>query len=193
MRPVALFLAAALSVLAQTKSTCEDPREFPFQPSGELRLDLRSGDVDIIGTDRTGVRVSCELKETDRLNEVRVEFKSKGTLGELKVKGGPSNEFRMRVEVPANSHLWVRVPAGDVDIKGVTGNKDIEVRAGDLKIDVGNAADYAKAQASVRAGGLNAAPFGIHKGGLFRSFSRENPAGKFTLRAHLTAGDLTLR
>ena len=42
--------------------------------------------------------------------------------------------------------------------------------AGDLTMRVGNAADYGKVDASVRAGDLDMGPFGVSKSGLFRSY-----------------------
>ncbi|HYP05016.1 MAG TPA: hypothetical protein VER03_02180, partial [Bryobacteraceae bacterium] len=95
--------------------------------------------------------------------------------------------------VPRDSNLVVRCSAGDLDILGIRGHKDVSLRAGDLTIDVGNPSDYVSARASVTAGDLNASAFGVHKGGLFRSFNRENRTGRYRLRASLWAGDITLR
>lgn len=66
-----------------------------------------------------------------------------------------------------------------------------ESRAGDLNIDVGRTSDYGKLEASVKAGDINARPFNVSKGGLFRSFSWQG-RGRYTLHASLLAGDLTL-
>ena len=62
----------------------------------------------------------------------------------------------------------------------------------DLNIDVGSAADYAHVTASVTSGGIDAAPFGESRGGLFRSFEKFG-GGKYKLAAHVGAGQLTLR
>ena len=50
----------------------------------------------------------------------------------------------------------------------VTGNKDIELHAGDLTIGVGDPTDYAHVQASVTTGDIDAKAFGESHGGLFR-------------------------
>jgi hypothetical protein len=86
-----------------------------------------------------------------------------------------------------------RSPAGDLSVSGVVGDKDIEIHAGDLTISVGAAADYKHADASVWAGDLAAAAFGVTKDGLFRSFDQDNPGGKSRLHAHVGAGDLVLK
>ena len=71
------------------------------------------------------------------------------------------------------------------------GNKDVELHAGDLSIDVGRAEDYNHVDASLWAGDLHAAPFNVVKGGLFRSFDW-NGKGPYRLHAKMKAGDLRL-
>ena len=77
-------------------------------------------------------------------------------------------------------------------VRGVTGDKDVELYAGDLTIEAGSASDYRHADASVTSGDLDASAFSVTKAGLFRSFQQDNAAGKYTLHAHLMAGDLKI-
>jgi hypothetical protein len=158
-----------------------------------LRIHVRSGDIDVVGADSQQVRVSCTVKKQEREKDIHIAFKSVGNSGDLQIRGGPNSNVQFRIEVPQNSHLFVRSPAGDLTVSGVIGNKDIEIHAGDLTIAVGNAADYQHAEGSVKAGDLNAPAFGVNKGGLFRSFEKDNAAGKYRLHAHVGAGDLTLK
>jgi hypothetical protein len=111
----------------------------------------------------------------------------------LRIHGGPNNGVRLRIEVPKHSNLTVRCTAGDLNVSGVVGDKDVEINAGNLTISVGDPADYRHADASIWAGDLRASVFGVSKDGLFRSFERNNDRGKYQLHAHLMAGDLTLR
>jgi hypothetical protein len=105
---------------------------------------------------------------------------------------GPSNRsLRFTIEVPERSDLYVRMTAGDLTIEDIRGNKDVELRAGDLKIDVGQAADYKTVDASLWAGDIRASAFRIFKGGLFRSFEWAGN-GPYRLHARLLAGDLHL-
>src|SRR5688572_31333141 len=55
-----------------------------------------------------------------------------------------------------------------------SGNKDIGLGAGDLTINIADPAEYSYAEASVKAGDIKASAFGVHKGGLFRSFKKED-------------------
>ncbi|HYI91929.1 MAG TPA: hypothetical protein VEX68_00150, partial [Bryobacteraceae bacterium] len=139
------------------------------------------------------VRVRCYVKESDRAKDVSITFDEGKQSGRLRITGGPNNEVRIDIQVPRRSHLIVRSTAGNLEVTGVDGHKDVSMRAGDLTIDVGNASDYSLAEASVTAGDLKASAFGVHKGGLFRSFRRENSTGKYHLRASLWAGDLKLK
>ena len=112
---------------------------------------------------------------------------------ELKMTGGPINNGpSIVIEVPKSSNLYVRLPFGDLNIEGVSGDKDVEMHAGDLNIEVGNPADYGHVDASVNAGDLSAGPFGETKDGLFRSFEKSG-TGRYRLHAHVGAGDLNLR
>ncbi|HYM07342.1 MAG TPA: hypothetical protein VEU11_12345 [Terriglobales bacterium] len=188
-----LFLPS-LAVCGQVTGTCERTFEVNFQPRGELRMRLRSGDIDVIGVDASILRVSCELdKEPGRAKDVTITFKPDGTSGELRISGGPTSDTRFRIEIPKTSNLYVRSPAGDLSVSGVVGDKDVEIHAGDLTIAVGSAADYKHADASVYAGDLTATPFGVNKDGLFRSFDKDNAGGKYRLHAHVGAGDLVLK
>jgi hypothetical protein len=188
------LLLASLAMCEQVIGTCERPFEVKFQPGGELQMRLRSGDIDVIGIDAPALRVSCELnKSPQRAKEVAIEFRPDGTSGQLRIRHGPTNDIHVRIEIPRTSNLFVRSPAGDLTVSGVVGDKDVEIHAGDLTIAVGNAADYKHADASIGAGDLTATAFGVIKGGLFRSFDKDNEGGKYWLHAHVGAGDLVLK
>jgi hypothetical protein len=183
---VCVLIAMPFSLPGQT-GTCASPFEAAASPGREIAMNLRSGDVTIVGTDAAVVRVSCTAG--DSRNDIRISFAA----NHLTVRGGPRNEVRFRIEVPRSTNLVVRCSAGDLMISGVSGDKDVELNAGDLTIVVGDAAAYRHVEASVWAGDLRAPAFGVDKDGLFRSFTRDNTAGRYRLRAKLLAGDLTLR
>jgi len=109
----------------------------------------------------------------------------------FRLSGGPRNDFQVTVHLPKNCDLFLRVPAGDVTVEGIVGDKDIELHAGDLSIHVGNPNEYSQVDASVSAGDVSASPFGESHSGLFRSF-RKSGSGRYKLHAHVGAGDLTL-
>jgi hypothetical protein len=163
-----------------------------FPSGGRLDLNIRSGDVTIRGSDDKKVKVHFDSKNPEHLKDVKVSFKAAGNNGTLKVTGGPRNDFSIRIDIPKNSDLRLRVAAGDVNVEDLIGDKDVEMWAGDLTLRVGNAADYGKVDASVRAGDLDMGPFGVSKSGLFRSYETTG-TGTHRLHVHVTAGDVELR
>lgn len=162
-------------------------------PAGSrVALHIRSGEIRIVGSENGKLTVDISGKNRDRIDDLRYRLTSEGGKAELRVSGGPRNDLTIEVRVPRNSELYARIPAGDVTIENIVGNKDVELHAGDLTINVGNPDDYSRVEASVTAGDISAPPFHEDHGGLFRSFKKSG-GGKYTLYAHVGAGDLTLK
>jgi len=82
--------------------------------------------------------------------------------------------------------------AGEMNVNGISGDKDVELHAGQLTMELGKPEDYAHVDASVLSGDLEASAFDVSKGGLFRSFDRSGP-GKYRVHAHVGAGQIELR
>jgi len=61
-----------------------------------------------------------------------------------------------------------------------------------VNIDVGKREQYARVDASVNSGEINASAFDVEKGGLFRSFDQRG-SGRYRLHAHVGAGQIDLR
>lgn len=195
-----LAMFAALTLLApaslpdpklETKDLQNHPFSVDFPSGGRLRLLLRSGDFRIAGRHDNKICVRLEGRNAGSAQDLTVRFRRSDDDADLAIYGGPRDGLEVTVEVPASSMLYVRMPAGNLTLEGVSGDKDVELHAGDLTIAVGNAADYGRVDASVIAGDLEAPPFNESHGGLFRSFEKRG-AGKYKLHAHVGAGDLTL-
>jgi hypothetical protein len=200
MRSV-LAILACLSLLVptglpQAKLEVTDLQNHPFSvdfPSGSrIQIELRSGDFRIVGADDNKISVHIAGKNANNSRDLTVRFKRSSNDAELRVSGGPRNELQVTIEVPKNTGLFVRMPAGQLEVDGISGDKDVSLHAGELILSVGNPSDYARVDASVTSGGIEAAPFGESHGGLFRSFHK-NGTGKYQLYAHVGAGDLTMR
>jgi hypothetical protein len=168
------------------------PIALDFPSGGQLDLRIRSGEIHIVGSDQDKIVVRAEGRRGSDSTDISARFEGSDHFGKLYVHGGPSNEVTITVQIPRNSNLSVRIMAGDVEVKDITGNKDVKLGAGDLTVGVGNAADYSHVEASVTTGSIEANPFGESRGGLFRSFEKFG-SGKYKLVAHVGAGDLTLK
>ena len=151
-------------------------------------MHLSAGAYDVVGTDRPKVRVTFTSNHPD--DRVNVGLNIDGTKGTLKVDG-PRDNFHVRIELPKQTTLFVRLSAGDLEIKGIRGSKNIEVHAGNVEVDVGDPDNYSQIDASVHSGELDASAFGVQKGGLFRSFKVRRD-GQYQLHAHVGAGELRL-
>jgi hypothetical protein len=197
--PFLLATVLAVSVAsgaAQTKLDVKDIENHPFtadfNSGGKLRMYLRSGDFHVVGGADNKITVRITGGNAYRASDMRVQLEGSNSAADLTVSGGPKNDLEVTIEVPKKTGLYVRMPAGNLELHHVTGDKDAELHAGELIIDVGDASDYSRVDASVYSGGLEASPFGESHGGLFRSFHKEGN-GRYHLHAHVGAGDLTLQ
>lgn len=199
MRYAVAMLSGVLLVAgqsyAQNKVEVADlahhPIEADFASGGRLELHLRAGEIHIVGTDDGKFTVRAGGKRGSDSTDIRAQFDHFSKDGKLSVTGGPDGDVTITVGVPRNTDLVVRVTAGEVDVEGITGNKDIELLAGNLTVGVGDPGDYFRVRASVTTGNIDATPFGQSRGGLFRSFEKTGH-GRYKLVAHVGAGDLKL-
>ena len=189
----ALLAPAAGRAQAWSEATdiAHHPYSVDFPGGGSLRLEVRSGDVEIVGTAESAIRVELSGRNArlERTRKLKVRFRRDGRDGEMKIEGGPHDDLTIIVHVPSETDLHARIPFGDVEVSNVRGDMDVELHAGDLTVRVGDPKDYASVDASVTAGDLNAEPFGESQDGLFRSF-RTHGKGRYRLHAHVGAGDL---
>lgn len=190
MRTVLFLLLCLGSALAVAQDvnidrTGEAPVEARFQSAGRIRMELCPGGIELTGSDAAVLRVSYLS------GEARVRMEVMGDHADLRLSGCPHSNFRVRIELPKSAALYVRMFAGQLDVRDVTGDKNIELSFGQLNIDAGKSEDYASVEASVNSGAIDASPFDVHKGGLFRSFDQSGP-GKYRLHAHVGAGQIDL-
>jgi hypothetical protein len=100
--------------------------------------------------------------------------------------------MRYRIEVPRQSNVSIDMLAGELDVSGVQGNFDAELLAGEMDLSVASPEQYRSVRASVTAGEITARPWQIDLDGLWRSFKATGD-GDYELRAHLLAGQITIR
>ena len=193
MRP-AITAAMFLTVLSVAPmmlgaQSTGSPVEKDFVSGGKIEMTLESGDYKI--------RASSDNRIHVRWNEasskgVRVRITTNGKSADVRVENTPHDNFHAIIEVPALADVRVRLTAGNLEMAGIKGDKDIELNAGNLNISVGSSSDWGDVDASVTAGDIHAPAFQTAKGGLFRSLNWKGP-GKYKLHAHLMAGNVNLR
>jgi len=186
-----LLLLSTAVVLAQDANVDErgkSPVQAKFISGGRIHMSLCPSGIEIVGTENSAVRVSYHPER----DTVHVRLQISGDRADLRMAGCPHNNFQARIEIPKSSDLYVRMFAGQLDVRDVSGNKDIELSFGQLNVDVGKTEQYARVDASVNSGEINASAFDVDKGGLFRSFSQSGP-GKYRVHTHVGAGEVDLR
>jgi len=186
-----VLLSLGTTMTAQNVNIAEvgkNPVEAKFAFGGRVRMDLCSSGIDLVGTDHPRLRVSYHPERDD----VKVRIQVSGERADLRITNCPGNNFRVSIEVPKSSALYVRMFAGELNVRDITGDKDVVLHFGQLNMDIGKPEDYARVDASVNSGELNVSPFSVSKGGLFRSFDQSGP-GKYRVYAHVGAGQLDLR
>ena len=189
---VELFAAAVSAVVVALVSAslfAETPLlNQAFASGGSIRLDLSAGDYEIVGTSSKRIRI--ESRRDDNRG-VHVRFDAKGNAADIELEGRLTRGVDARIEVPQQTHLIVKLSAGEMRIRGVEGSKDISARAGEISIQVGRRDQYRRVDASVSIGELAASAFNVDTGGFLRSFSWAGK-GRYDLRARLTVGELNL-
>jgi hypothetical protein len=186
----AITLAAALMLASAGMAAESVHSEKSFQNGGRVEMQLSGGDYEVRAGAADKIVVTASAEGEYEHPRVRADISAIGNIAKIHTDG-PHSNFHVVIEVPPETNLYIRLSAGDLRVKGISGNKDVESHAGDLDIDAGDPDNYRTVDASVGAGDLNAPSFGVTKGGLFRSFRQERK-GHFTLHAHLGAGDLNL-
>lgn len=192
-RTFLLFCAAwALIVAAPATQQGSQPDrlERAFISGGTIRMDLSAGGYRIEGTKATDIRLRWRTRNPDDMLKVRAHVEITGREAAIHIDG-PRNNFQGIIQLPERSDIVLRVSAGEIEVRGLEGSKDIDMWAGDITVAVGEPERYGRIETSVRAGDITANPFGVTKSGLFRSFSLDRK-GPYTLRVKLVAGDLKL-
>ena len=189
MRTIVVPASAALAMLLAGTVAEAKVTERAFMSGGTVRLDLAAGEYEIVASKDNHIRVSWDDrgKHADVTLRIDVNASRATVRTETPWKDGPT----IRIELPRRTNMVVRLTAGDLNIKGIEGSKDVSARAGDVIISVGPREQYRYVKASVSVGDLTSDAFNVNKDGLFRSFEWTG-TGQYELRAQLMAGDLKL-
>lgn len=185
-------VAALLATAARAQETPADPAQMwrPFAAGGRIYLDLDAGDYTLKGADDGRISLRWSTKRGRDDERVRTDIQIRGNDATVRVRG-PSERFRVQIDVPRRSDIDMTLSAGALGITGLEGNKKVSMLAGKVTVDVGPLDQYRRVDASVRMGQLSAGVFNRSSGGLLRSL-RWDGQGKYALDVNLTVGNLRL-
>ena len=184
------LMTAPLAGIHQ-EGRAKESLERAFSQNGRIRMDLSAGEYHISGSPDNRIRLEWSVRDPAQLPRVKARADVRDRDATITTDAPTNKGLKVAIQVPQQADLYVRLTAGDLRIDGIQGNKDVELYAGDVRIDVGRADDYRIVDASVWAGEIQAGPFQVHKEGLFRSFDWRGK-GSYRLHATLKAGDLRL-
>lgn len=190
-RLAVLFLFIPLALNAQSNSY-EKTVQQAFASGGTIRLHLEAGGYTIRAASSDNIVVTYPPNPHGESIAVKVEIKAMASRADIYVRNTPHNNFSATIEVPRHSNLWARLSAGELTVEDIDGDKDVELWAGQINIDIPHPDAYGHRDASVLAGSVEASAFNVSKGGLFRSFRQEG-SGKYRLHAHVTTGEVDFR
>jgi hypothetical protein len=188
----ALLAGLQLATRAQEveRSDRTDRIERAFVRGGRIVMDLSAGAYTIRGGAAESIRVRWATRDPRDRPSVRTDVTVSGSKATIRTRG-PKNNFRVDVDVPAIADIQLDLSAGELLFRGVEGNKSVSMWAGEVTMEVGDAQLYRRVDLTVRAGEIQAIPFGGTRGGLMRSF-RWDGSGKYTIIARLFAGEVRL-
>jgi hypothetical protein len=72
------------------------------------------------------------------------------------------------------------------------GDKDIDLKAGQISISSTRPWDYRSIDLSVNIGEVKASAYGADHGGFFPSFTKKDANGEYVLHAHVITGEIDL-
>ena len=190
----AALLACSLAGFAQTEAACDQALDVRLRPKGVLEIDSLSAGLEIIGTDQEAIHLTCTGADVENARDIHIQFSGNQDDGKLTITGGSlkHNNLQVRIEVPRKTSLRVKMPAGQVKVEDIAGNKDIDLYAGQITISSARPWDYRSVHLSVDIGQVSAPVYGEDKGGFFRTVSKQNAEGEYWLHAHVLTGQIEL-
>lgn len=191
----AALLVCGAAGYAETVGDCDHAIGGALRSRATLVVDSEPAGIEVVGTDKDEIHVTCTVKHDGDPRDI--ELRLSGTEGyqRLKISGGGAvhnQNLQVRIEVPMKLNLRLRMGAGQVTVSEVAGDKDIDLYAGQITIKSGEKESYKSVDASVDIGEVNAAAYGVDKGGFFRQFAKTTTEGEYRLRAHVMTGQIDL-
>lgn len=160
-----------------------------YAAGGTVRIELARGNVEIAG--KPGGKVVARCVE---FCEAALHVSSEGearvfTDSPAGKAFGPGPKYV--IEVPDESDLVLHLAAGNLELSGVKGSKNIVLNAGNATLAVGRADDYGKVNLKVTAGTLAAGPWSAYSAGLVQNVNKTGE-GKHALQVMVNAGNLVI-
>ena len=177
-------------------------REHALPANGTLVMDMNIGDLKIVVSPQAD-HMRLEVRGDAKYDEQTVaswikRFDVAADRASLELSY-PSHDhckdcasLHVTLYIPAKTALKVKLDVGDMNIEGIRGNKEVQVRIGDLHIGYQDPNEYAHIETTTHIGDVDdplqsGDPHGFL--GKSENFTRQ---GRYHLRASVWIGDLSL-
>ena len=192
----ALLPAWGMGRAADTVGDCAHPIEAALRTRGTIVIESRPAQIVVEGTDAETVHVTCTVNAEGDPRDIELDYAGNPDYARLTIRGGGpvhDENLSIHVAVPRKVSLRLFAPAGQVTVRNVAGDKDIDLYAGQITIGMAGGGTYRSMEASVDIGQVSASALGVDKGGFFRTLRRETPDGEYRLRVHVVTGQIELQ
>ncbi len=182
----------AISIVPGLAATHTQVVECP--PGARLWFRLRGGDLRMTrGTDpqHIVVRYTPDPNKPEEEKKVQVRARVHGSEVQVEIKAPVSLSVNTEVEVPSPISLEVHLTGGDMVVEGVEGDKNLQLFAGDLKVNVGSLENIREAEVSCSVGDVDVPALGKVHGWLGHTWKYQGN-GQYRLYAHTSFGDASL-
>ena len=153
---------------------------------------MRTGDVRILKGDTNQIRVryTSESERSDFADRVTMRFDVRGKDATIDFHMPTHGDIAVEVEVPAQTDLRVNLTVGDVTVRGIEGNKDLQVHVGDIEVERRYAGRYRRLDASTHIGDITTAEY-VRVHGWIGNSVKSNGTGAYRVHVRTRIGDIT--
>lgn len=132
-----VLIAAALLLSQPAFATQDIDRTVTAEKDGEVLVSNIAGTIDIVGWDRSEIRVTGELEK--RRDELLIT--EDGSRIEIHVEvgddhGGHPGEADLEIRLPQDSSLRVVTVSADISVDGVRGKQHLQSVSGDIDTEI---------------------------------------------------------
>jgi hypothetical protein len=165
-----------------------------FVAGGMVHVRMSVGDLHILRSNTSQIRVRYTIKSwsESRVKNSHVDIDIHGRDADIEFHASTSGntQFDVEIQVPQNTNLDVHEKVGDLTVKDIEGDKDLQLGIGDIRVAFGRSA-YHLVRASTTIGDVNTS-MGDVSAGLLGKTLKYDGDGKYELHAHVSIGDISL-
>ena len=194
MQRVVFFLAASLAFNAVPVVAATQTEILECPAGAHLWFKLRGGDVHIKpGEDPAHivVRYTPDPRKPEQEKNVQLRSRTRGSTIQVEIRTPIWLSVDAELEVPSPLSLEVHMTGGDLTVERVEGDKNLQLFAGDLKVDVGSLQSLREAEVSTRVGDADVPSAGTQHGWLGHTWKYQG-SGSYRLYAHTAFGDVNV-